>query len=70
MVCASYKVDNVVVVWNVLSCEKVFEFAASQHDFGNVSKAYFYGLNSDYLQISGDQALILHIKSGKKVLVS
>ena len=69
-VCASYKVDNIVVVWNVLTCHKVFEFVSSEHNFGNISKAYFYSLDANYLQISGDKAIILHIPTKNQVLVS
>ena len=27
-VCATFKVENVAVVWNIFTCEKVFEFNA------------------------------------------
>ena len=49
LVCACFKVENIVVVWNINSCEKVFEFDGLKHSFGNISKAIFYSLNPDYL---------------------
>ena len=59
LICASFKVENVAVVWNINTCEKIYEFRAIDHNFGNINLALFYPLNSDYLQISGDKALII-----------
>ena len=70
LICASYKVENVAVVWNINTCEKIYEFRASDHNFGNINLALFYPLNSDYLQISGDKALILQISTKQIVMVS
>ncbi len=59
MVCASFKTENLVVVWNIHTCQKIFVFDGKDHNFGNINKALFYNLNPDYLQISGDKALII-----------
>ena len=58
------------MVWNINTCEKKFVFDAKDHNFGNINKALFYNLNPDYLQISGDKALIIQISTNKKVMVA
>ena len=70
LICASFKIENVAVVWNISTCKKVYEFKASDHDFGNINKALFYNLNPDYLQISGDKALIMQLSTKKQIIVS
>lgn len=69
-VCATFKVENVAVVWNIFTCEKVFEFNAQQQSFGNLNKAIFYNLNPNILQVSGDKAVIIDMQTKQQVTVS
>lgn len=70
LVCASFKNENLIVVWNINTCQKVFTFNAKDHTFGSINKALFYNLNPDYLLISGDKAIIFQISTNKKVVVA
>ena len=58
------------VVWNIFTCEKVFEFNAQQQNFGNLNKALFYNLNPNVLQVSGDKAVIIDMQTKQQVAVS
>jgi len=37
LICASFKVENVAVVWNINTCEKIYEFGAADHNFGSIN---------------------------------
>jgi len=54
MICAAFKVENLAVVWNINTCDKVYTFDAGAHSLGNMSLAQFYPLNPNYLLVSGD----------------
>ena len=70
LVCACFKTENIVIVWNVNTCQKTYVLDGKDHDDGQINKALFYNLNPDYLQISGDKAIIIQISTGKKVMVA
>ena len=48
-ICASFKVENIVIVWNVSTCQKIYQFDANKDNFGTINKAIFYNLNPDYI---------------------
>lgn len=70
MICASVKHENVVIIWNICTCKKVYQFRAVEHDFGNINRAVFYCLSPDYVLISGDKAIIVKIATNEIVTVS
>jgi len=65
LLCVSFKVENIVVIWNISTCEKVFIFRAADHNFGNINRAVFYSLSPDYVLISGDKAIIVKISTNE-----
>lgn len=70
LICAAFKVENLVVVWNIVSCKKVFEFKGTDTNFGNINNAQFYSLNPDYILICGDKAIMHQISTKKQVNVA
>lgn len=48
----------------------MFVLDGKDHDIGTINKALFYNLNPDYLQISGDKAIIFQISTGKQLMVA
>ena len=49
LLCVSVKHENLVVIWNVNTCKKIYEFKCADHGFGNINKAMFYSLSPDYV---------------------
>ena len=70
LICAAFKQENMGVAWNINTCEKLYTFNAAEHHFGNISKVMFYSLNPDYMEVSGDQAVLVHMATNRKVVVS
>ena len=70
LICASFKGVNVAIVWNINTCQNIYEFNAADQNFGAINNAIFYNLNPDYIQISGDKAIIIKISKNLKVQVS
>jgi len=66
----SYKVENIIAVWNINTCQKIFQFNAIDRNFGNINQAYFYCLSPDYVLISGDKALMIHVPSGEEIIIA
>jgi len=53
-----------------MSCQKIYQFDANKDNFGTINKAIFYNLNPDYIQISGDKALMIQISKNKKLTIA
>lgn len=69
LVCVSIKHENIVVIWNISTCKKVYLFKAAEHNFGNINRAVFYCLSPDYVLISGDKAIIVKISTNEIVMM-
>jgi hypothetical protein len=56
---ACYKVENYIVVWNVVDCKRVFQIGPQELFAGTIYLAKFYELNSQHLLLSGDKSMII-----------
>lgn len=73
LICVTSRNQNKVIVWDINTCQRKFVFDGKKNDFGMVSMAYFYCLNSDYLLVSGDrktQIVSINDEKEESILVS
>lgn len=70
LICCCFKAENLVVVWNINTCEMVHMINVSQLNFQNINKALFMSLDPSQLLLSGDLSLIYHLPKHKFTEVS